>query len=804
METDNHIEVNESSIIKDNGKLQDTPHIPEELPILPLRDIVLYPFSILPMAMDTGLTQAVDEAMSKDRIVGILTVKDNEKETITWEDLFSIGSAATIHKMMKMPDGSMRLIVQGLTKIKVVDQIQSEPFFKASIEVLKEEAELTTNIEALMRTLVNQYQKLTGMVPYIPDELQMVAMNIDEPLKLTYFIATIVKMKTEERQEILELDNVEEKLRKVSSLLQREIELLELGGKIQSQVKSEMGKSQREYFLREQLKAIQQELGELDEKQSEIKEMRERIETANLPENVNKEAQKELSRFEKLSPASAEYGVIRTYLEWLIELPWNKSSEDNLDLARAKEILDEDHYDLKDVKDRIIELLAVRKLKQDMKGPILCFVGPPGVGKTSLGHSIARALGRNFMRMSLGGVRDEAEIRGHRRTYVGALPGRIIQFLRRAETNNPVFMLDEVDKVGADFRGDPSSALLEVLDPEQNVEFFDHYLDLPFDLSKVLFITTANVIETIQPALRDRMEILKLPGYTEEEKTGIALQYLIPKQIKEHGISPEHITLNEDVIKKIINSYTREAGVRNLERQIARICRKVARKVALKEIESDVITTDNIKDYLGPEMIFPEVARRVSTPGVTTGLAWTEQGGDILFVEALKMKGEKGFVLTGQLGDVMKESANAALSYIRSVAKDLEIDEEFFKKYDIHVHVPAGAIPKDGPSAGTAIATSIASIMTGKAVRNDVAMTGEITLSGIVLPIGGVKEKVLAAKRAGIKTVILPKRNENDLEELEDNIKEGLTFELVERIEQVFGIAFENQKHKNTIHKQDT
>ncbi|MFA4911240.1 MAG: endopeptidase La, partial [Desulfobacteria bacterium] len=675
---------------------------------------------------------------------------------------------------------------------------QKEPFYKAKIEVMPEKEEITERTEALMRTISGQYHRMVELVPYMPDELQAAVMNIEEPIKLAYFTATMVKMKLEERQEILEAEKAEDKLSKVLSVLNRELELLELGGKIQSQVQSEMSKTQREYYLREQLKAIQQELGETDERQAEIKEIRAKIEAANLPDYVLKEVDKELKRFERLPPASAEYTVIRTYLDWLIEIPWNRGTEDNLDLVKAKKVLETDHYDLKEVKERIVEYLAVRKLKDDMKGPILCFVGPPGVGKTSLGQSIARALGRKFIRMSLGGIRDEAEIRGHRRTYVGAMPGRIIQSIRRVESNNPVFMLDEIDKVGTDFRGDPSSALLEVLDPEQNSSFSDHYIDLPFDLSKTMFITTANVLETIQPALRDRMEVLRLSGYTEEEKIGIAEKYLIPKQLEEHGLNTENIEFTEEAIRKIIASYTREAGVRNLERQVARVCRKVAYQVAIGKKEPTTVSPDNLYDFLGTEKVFPETAMRTSHPGVATGLAWTEAGGEVLFVEASKMPGKKGLSLTGNMGEVMQESAKAALSYIRSQPQKLNIDPEFFEKYDLHLHVPAGAIPKDGPSAGITMATAIASILTERPVRSDIAMTGEITLSGTVLPIGGVKEKVLAAKRAGIKTVILPQRNKNDIGEIDKQLRKGMKFVFVENIDRVLKLALTDKSKKKT------
>ena len=769
--------------------------IPEELAVIPVSDTVIYPHTIVPLAiLDKKGTNAVDYAMSQNRMVCVLATKPGEKKELSEGDLYEIGSVMVIHKMLKMPDESMRLVAQGRAKIRVLEYMRKEPFYTVRIEVIPEKGDVTERIEALMRTLSGQYHKMVNLVPYIPDEFQVAAMNIHEPVKLAYFIATMVKMKLEERQEILELEDVEDKLNKVLTILNRELEILELGGKIQSQVKSEMDKTQREYYLREQLKAIQQELGETDDRKAEIDEIRAKIEEANLPDYVLKEINKEMKRFEKLSPASGDYSVVRTYLDWLIELPWDKGTEDNLDINRAQQVLDEDHYDLKEVKERIVEYLAVRKLKDDMRGPILCFVGPPGVGKTSLGQSIARALGRKFFRMSLGGMRDEAEIRGHRRTYVGALPGRIIQGMRRIESNNPIFMLDEIDKVGADFRGDPSSALLEVLDPEQNSSFSDHYIDIPFDLSKTMFITTANVLETIQPALRDRMEVLRLSGYTDEEKVGIAEKYLIPKQLEEHGLKKEDISFQKDAIRKIIAAYTKEAGVRNLERQIARVCRKTAHQIATGKGEGIDVSPERLYEFLGSEQVFPEVAMRTSRAGVATGLAWTEAGGDVLFVEATKMPGKKGFVLTGSMGDVMQESAKAALSYVRSQAENLNIDKDFFEKYDLHLHVPAGAIPKDGPSAGITMATAIASILTERPVRNDMAMTGEITLSGIVLPIGGVKEKILAAKRAGIFNIILPGRNEKDIEEIEEDLRKGMKFYFVENVDNVLKLALSDER----------
>ncbi|MBN1253921.1 MAG: endopeptidase La [Deltaproteobacteria bacterium] len=763
----------------------EAPKIPSELPLLLMEDMVIYPHTLVPLILkDPRLVAAVDEALSHERIAGAFMLKDQEKG-----NFYQTGTAVLIHRMLKFPDGTMRMVTQGLSKITLTKVIQENPFPKAQVQVLEERVEAGERIEALMRAVMGLYQKMISLVPYMPDELQAAAMNIEDPLRLVYFISTFIKMKPEDKQEILQLDAAEAKLKKVSSILQREVELLELGTKIQSEVQDKMTQGQREYFLREQLKAIKKELGEEDEVQVEIKEFREKMEAANLPDYVLKEAERELSRFEKVPPASPEYGVIRTYLEWLTELPWNRETTDNMDLDRAKRILNEEHYDLKEVKERILEYLAVRKLKEDMKGPILCFAGPPGVGKTSLGHSIANALKRKFVRMSLGGMRDEAEIRGHRRTYIGALPGSIIQSIRRAESRNPVFMLDEIDKVGTDFRGDPSSALLEVLDPEQNASFRDHYLDLPFDLSKVFFITTANILETIHPALRDRMEILILPGYTEHEKVAIAQQYLIPKQMKENGLEKKDLEFGETGITKIVSSYTKEAGVRNLERQIARVCRKVAFKKGQGLKTGDIVTPESLREYLGPERYFPEVAMRTSRPGVATGLAWTEAGGDILFIEATKMPGKKGLSLTGQLGGVMQESAKAALSYVRTKVGELGIEKDFFEKYDLHVHVPAGAIPKDGPSAGVTIACALASELTGHPVRNDVAMTGEITLSGLVLPVGGIKEKILAAKAAGIKKVILPARNRGDVEEIGEELKAGLDFVFVESADEVFHVA---------------
>jgi ATP-dependent Lon protease len=778
---------------------QEANRIPDILGILPLKNTVMFPFTVIPLSVgEKSSISLVDEAISGAKIVGCIAMKDPNGERRP-ENLYEYGTAVSILRMMKLPDGTEALLVQGMSKIKIVEYVSLNPFLRARIETIEETDEINTRGEALFRNVLAQSQKIISLTPYLPDELQATLMNVDSPLRLVYLICSVLKLDIKEKQSLLELSTVEEKLEKVSQLLSREIEILELGGKIKSQVESEMTKTQREYFLREQLKAIQDELGEGDERQMELKETREKLNAKKLPEEAKKEADRELDRLAKLPPASAEYHVIRTYLDWIIDLPWNEFTEDNLDLIRAQQVLDEDHYDLKEVKERIIEYLAVRSRKPGMKGPILCFVGPPGTGKTSLGQSIARALGRKFVRMSLGGIRDEAEIRGHRRTYIGALPGRIIQSIRRAETANPVFMMDEVDKVGADFRGDPSSALLEVLDPEQNNAFRDHYLDLPFDLSQVMFITTANVLQTIHPALQDRMEILRLAGYTEDEKVWIAKKYLIPRQVNENGLKFEDIQFEEAALRTMVTSYTREAGVRNLERTIGKVCRKVALEISTQKKEKEKITADNLFEYLGPERFFSEVGLRTSHPGVATGLAWTEAGGEVLFIEALAMPGGKSLTLTGHLGDVMQESAKAALSYIRSRTKELGVPDDFFFKEDIHLHVPAGAIPKDGPSAGITMAVALASLLTGRPVRNDVAMTGEITLSGLVLPIGGVKEKILAAKRAGINTILLPKRNEKDLIEIEQESKAGLTFVFVENIDEALNVALSSSNQQAVV-----
>jgi len=777
------------------------PEIPSELPILPIRDAVIFPLTAVPVSVGQPRSiQLVDDVAVGDRIVGLVAAKDQNVDEPGAEDIFRVGTAAVILRMLKVTDGSLRILVQGLERIRIQEFTQEKPYLKAKVEVAHDLVEDSVEVEALMRNTTDLFRRLVALVPQMPDELTVAALNVDDPRQIVYLVASSVGLDRGEAQAILELDDVKEKLRKVNAALTSELEVLELGKKIQSQAESEMSKMQREYLLREQMKAIQKELGEEDEQAAEIRELEAKIEEAGMPEEAYEEAKRELSRLSKMPSAAAEHSVIRTYLEWLVAMPWQKGTEGNLDIERARQILDEDHYDLDKVKERILEYLAVRRLRLERiedqgearKSDILCFVGPPGVGKTSLGQSIARALGRKFVRMSLGGMRDEAEIRGHRRTYVGAMPGRIIQAIRRVGTRDPVFMLDEVDKVGADFRGDPSSALLEVLDPRQNSEFRDHYLDVTFDLSQVMFITTANLLDTISPPLRDRMEILTLSGYTEEEKVKIAQNYLISRQIEAAGLRPEEIEFEEAAIRRIIREYTREAGVRNLEREIGSACRKVAVRVGEGEKGKVVIREGDVADYLGKQKFFPEVAERLNTPGVATGLAWTPTGGEVLFVEAARMAGHEGLTLTGQLGDVMKESAQAGLSYVRANAERLGIADNFFRKSDIHIHIPAGSIPKDGPSAGVTMTTALVSLLTGRAARPDVAMTGEITLLGRVLPVGGVKEKILAAARAGLKTVILPRRNEKDLVDLPEEIRKGLRFVLVDTVDDVLDVALQD------------
>lgn len=782
----------------------DAEKIPELLPILPLYDAVLFPKMVLPLVVMQGESvRLVDEAMAKNRIIGlVVSNKPEENKTPGEEDLADVGVSALILKMAKTTDNRSQLLVQGLSRFRVKSFEEGRPYLRARIELSKEIEQKDNETEALMSNVIGQFNRIVELSPGLPPEIGQMAKTIQEPGTLADMVASTINAAPEEKQKVLELLDVKVRLKEVMRLLNHQVEILELGNKIQSQVKGDMDKSQREYYLRQQLKAIKEELGEKDETQVEIEEYRAKIEAKNLPEEARKEADRELERLSRMHPSSAEYTVASTYLDWITSLPWHERTEDNLDIKKARKILDDDHYGLEKPKRRIIEFLAVRKLRPESKGPILCFAGPPGTGKTSLGQSIARALGRKFHRISLGGVRDEAEIRGHRRTYVGALPGRIIQGLRRAESNNPVFMLDEIDKVGSDFRGDPSSALLEVLDPEQNFSFTDHYMDVPFDLSRVMFITTANILDTIPPALRDRMEVLDLPGYTMDEKLKIANRYLIPRQRDEHGIKAKQIKFTIGAVKQIITGYTREAGLRNLEREIANICRGVASKIAEGKTKSFSIKVDDIHGYLGPIRFTSETKARITTPGVATGLAWTPTGGELLFIEATAMRGKKGLTLTGQLGDVMKESAMAALSFIRSNAKSLNIDEEFFENHDIHIHVPAGAIPKDGPSAGVTMMTALTSLLMNKTIHRDLAMTGEITLRGQVLPVGGIKEKVLAAHRAGIKMIILPDWNRKDLEDIPKNVQKEIRFHFVDKMSDVLTIALNSKRPRSKIKKQ--
>ncbi len=765
--------------------------IPGTLPVLPLRDTVVFPDTMIPLTIGQERSiKLIDDVLASNRLLVLVASKNPELEAPAPDDLFAVGTVGLAHKMVKLPDGTMRILVQGLQRVQVERFVAEEPYLAADIKPLEDVVAAGKEMDALRASLLSVFSKIVALVPYLPEELEMAAANIEEPGPLAFLIASTMRMKTEDKQALLEENNVEQRLRKLISILTQELEVLELGSKIQSDVRSEIDKNQREYFLRQQLKAIQQELGETDEQQAEADELRQKIDELKLPEEVDKAARRELDRLANLAPASAEYPVIRTYLDWIITLPWNVSSEDDLDIAHARQILDRDHYDLDKVKDRILEYLAVRKLKADLHGPILCFVGPPGVGKTSLGRSIAEAMGRKFERISVGGVRDEAEIRGHRRTYVGAMPGIILRAIRDATTNNPLFMIDEIDKTGADWRGDPASALLEVLDPEQNFTFRDHYLDLPFDLSKVMFITTANQLEPIPPPLRDRMEIIELAGYTIEEKLHIAKNYLVPKQIEANGLKPSQVAFADGAIREIIASYTVEAGVRNLEREIGTVCRKLARQIAENGKQRRfAVGKKAVREHLGRPRVYAEAKRRTSDAGVATGLAWTPVGGDILFIEATAMPGTGQVTVTGQLGDVMKESAQAAMSYVRAHAGKLGVADDYFQKHDIHIHVPAGAIPKDGPSAGVTMATAICSLVIGKPVSSDVAMTGEVTLTGQVLPIGGLKEKTLAAQRAGINTVILPARNEADLEDVPEELRKDMRFIPVDRVEQVWDAA---------------
>ena len=795
--------------------------VPDVLPILPLRGLVVYPQTAIPLTIGQPRSiRLVDEVMSTDRrVIGLVTSKDPNLENPEPSDLYSIGTAAVVHRLFRAPDGSIRLLVQGTTRFRVVDYMQSEPFLAARIEAIPDQPETGLEIDALARNARDQFEHIAEMIPSIPRELIASIATIEDPLQTVYTIANLQRMDLQDAQVILELDSVSAKLHKLVGILTRESEVLELGQKIQNEARNEIEKVQREYFLHEQLKAIQKELGESDEHAAEIDEFKKKIDAAGMPEEAEKQSRRELDRLSRLPSSAAEYGVIRTYLDWLVTLPWSKGTSDNLDINNARSVLEQDHYGLEDIKERILEYLAVRKLRTERKGEwtepskdlirkeregvILCFIGPPGVGKTSLGQSIARSLGRKFIRNSLGGVRDEAEIRGHRRTYIGAMPGRILQSLRRIETKNPVFMLDEIDKLSSDFHGDPSSALLEVLDPEQNFEFRDNYLEVAYDLSQVMFIATANQAESIPAPLLDRMEVIHLPGYTESEKIQIARRYLIPRQLRENGLRELEVNFGDGSIEAIIRNYTREAGVRNLERQIGSICRKIATSITEGKAENAAITVERVRELLGHPLIRPddEIMRRTSIPGVATGLAVTAAGGEVLFIEATRMPGSKGFVVTGSIGKVMQESAQAALSFVRSHADSLGIEADFFDKTDLHLHVPAGAQPKDGPSAGVTMATALVSLLTNRIVRSNVGMTGEITLRGQVLPVGGIKEKVLAAHRLGLRTIIIPKENEGDLDEIPQEVKASLQFVFAETIEQVLLAAFEQTQRRKSSRK---
>ncbi len=770
----------------------DDVRVSEELPILPLRGVAVFPAAILPLLISRESSLAlVEDALAGDRVIGLVAQKLAGDEAPGIEDLYGRGCAARILKMLKYPDNSVRILVQGLRRFEISRSLTTSPYMKAAVNHLTDTNGEGIRVQALKQTLIQSFSRFVELTPHLPNELQVVVINIKNPGKIADLVAANLNLPIEEKQELLEQNDVEQRLSTLGGTIAREIELLELGQKIQGEVQSELHKNQREFYLRQQLKAIQKELGDADGHSNETESLQHRIQEAKLPPEAQEAADNELNRLSLIPPESAEHSVIRTYLEWLADLPWSRSTTDNLDLEHAQQILDHDHYGLEKAKERILEFLAVRQLRKKPHGPILCFVGPPGVGKTSLGRSIARAMERKFYRLSLGGVRDEAEIRGHRRTYVGAMPGRIIQGLKTAASNNPVFMLDEIDKLGSDVRGDPSSALLEVLDPEQNNTFRDHYLDVPADLSGVLFVTTANMLDPIPPALRDRMEILELSGYSEEDKLEIARRHLIPKQIEENGLTTELVSFSTEALVHIIREHTRESGLRNLERELGKICRKIARKVAAGNRDPVVIGTASLAEYLGPPTFQPELADRAQKPGVAIGLAWTPHGGDILFVEASCMAGKKGMMLTGQLGDVMKESAQAALTFLRSNAERYGIARDFFDHSDIHVHVPAGAIPKDGPSAGITMLAAMASALTGRRLRERLAMTGEITLRGTVLPVGGIQEKVLAARSAGVTELILPTRNEKDYGEIDPELRECLHVTFVEEVHEVLAAALE-------------
>jgi ATP-dependent Lon protease len=764
---------------------------PATLPVLPLKETVVFPESMTPLAIGQERSvKLIDDVVAGERLLGLVTARNQSAESPGFDDLYEVGTVAVVHRMIRIPDGTLRVLVQGLRRIRLDSRISDDPYLVAEVVEVPDVVVESPELEALTRNVQGLFSRIIGFAPYLPEELQIAAANVDDPSALCHLVASTLRtIRTQERQQLLETADVTERLRLTAAILNRELEVFELGSKIQSQVQSEMEKGQREYYLRQQLKAIREELGEGDDEHAELSELRERLDALTLPEDAEKAARRELARLENLPAAAAEYGVIRTYLEWILTLPWDKTTPDNLDLDRAREVLDADHFDLDKVKERIIEFLAVAKLKGDLSGTILCFVGPPGVGKTSLGQSIARTLGRKFLRLSVGGVRDEAEIRGHRRTYIGAMPGTIIRSLRDAESLNPVLLIDEIDKMGADFRGDPASAMLEVLDPEQNRSFRDHYLDLPFDLSKVLFICTANTVDTIPPPLRDRMDVIQLSGYTEDEKVAIAKRYLVPKQLKANGLSKGQLTIADEALRLVIREYTREAGLRNLERQIAALCRKAATQIAKGQAKKIRVDAKKVREWLGPRRFSGEVRKRTSDPGVATGLAWTPVGGDVLFIEATAYPGKGRLTITGQLGEVMQESAQAALSWVRAHAGELGVHEDWFAEHDVHIHVPAGAVPKDGPSAGVTMATALVSLVRGVPVSEEVGMTGELTLTGQVLPIGGLREKALAAQRAGLTRVVIPRENEPDLQELPEETRRELEFIPADSIEDVLAAA---------------
>jgi ATP-dependent Lon protease len=798
-----------SAVTEDDEEVTDkNTATPSELPILPLRGLVVYPNTAIPLTVGQPRSiKLVDDVVGDNRLVGLVTAIDPEMEKPGPKDVYKIGTLASIHRLFRAPDGTIRLLVQGIKRIRINSFTSEEPYLMGKVSEIPEKVDNDLEIEALVRNVGEKFREFAELSPNVPNELVATALNNESPLQMVYAIATYIRIDLEKSQKLLEMDTLRQKLLFLLEHLNKEVEVMELGRKIQSEAQGEMEKLQRDYYLREQMKVIQRELSDGDEL-AEVEEFRQKIEAAQMPEEALKEANRELDRLAKLSVASAEYGVIRTYLDWLVSMPWSKRTDDNLDIKHAREVLNEDHYGLKDIKERILEYLAVRKLRADRKeelendpytnqirrersGAILLFVGPPGVGKTSLGASIARAMGRKFIRLSLGGIRDEAEIRGFRRTYIGAMPGRIVQTLRRAESRNPLIMLDEVDKLGRDFRGDPASALLELLDPEQNAEFRDTYLDVPFDLSEVLFITTANSLDTIPGPLLDRMEIIQLSGYTEREKLAIAQDYLVKRQIRENGLRKEEVAFNSDALLTIIRDYTREAGVRSLEREIGRAARKVVTRIAEGTQNTVEIDANMAKELLGKARFGyqTELKDRTDVAGVATGLAWTPVGGDVLFIEARYMPGSKGFQYTGQLGDVMQESARIALSYVRSKATDLGLTNGFFNENDIHLHVPAGATPKDGPSAGVTMAVALASLLTNRPTRHNVAMTGELTLNGQVLPVGGVKDKILAAHRLGVDTIILPKKNEIDLDELPEEVRSSMTFVAITHVDEAFAVA---------------